>query len=113
MVFPLLRQFAGVMEWWSIAKYQIPSTRFQGFSVPAFASRASARQAVFPAAASLQTGFPLRSNTFQLLCFFFLTPDTRHLKPPKQLAIFTGKAIEFLPGPKREVFDSEVKPVPA
>jgi hypothetical protein len=31
MVFPLLRQFAGVMEWWSIAKYQIPSTRFQGF----------------------------------------------------------------------------------
>ncbi len=36
---------------------------------------------VFPAAASLQTGFPLRSNTFQLLCFFFLTPDTRHLKP--------------------------------
>jgi len=47
-----------------------------GFSVPAFASRASARQAVFPAAASLQTGFPLRSNTFQLPCFFFLTPES-------------------------------------
>jgi metallophosphoesterase superfamily enzyme len=47
----------------------------RGFSVPAFASRASARQAVFPAAASLQTGFPLRSNTFQFI-FFFLTPDT-------------------------------------
>ena len=31
---------------------------------------------VFPAAASLQTGFPLRSNRFQLLCFFFLTPGT-------------------------------------
>jgi hypothetical protein len=31
---------------------------------------------VFPAAASLQTGFPLRSNTFQLLCFFFLTPES-------------------------------------
>jgi hypothetical protein len=28
----------------------------EGFSVPAFASRASARQAVSPAAASLQTG---------------------------------------------------------
>jgi len=26
---------------------------------------------VFPAAASLQTGFPLRSNRFQLFCFFF------------------------------------------
>ena len=25
--------------------------------------------------------FLLRSNTFQLLCFFFLTPDTRHLTP--------------------------------
>ncbi len=52
-------------------------------------------------------------DRLQLLCFFFLTPDTRHLKPPKQVAIFTGKAIELLPGPKREVFDSEVKPVPA
>jgi len=31
---------------------------------------------VFPATASFQTGFPLRSNTFQLLCFFFLTPGT-------------------------------------
>ena len=29
---------------------------FAGFSVPAFASRASERLAVFPAAASLQTG---------------------------------------------------------
>ena len=31
---------------------------------------------VFPAAASLQTGFPLRSNRFQL---FLLTPDTWYL----------------------------------
>ena len=30
---------------------------------------------------------------FQLLWIYFLTPDTRHLKPPQQLAIFTGKAI--------------------
>ena len=27
MVFPLLRQSAGLMEWWSTAKYQIPSTK--------------------------------------------------------------------------------------
>jgi hypothetical protein len=31
---------------------------------------------VFPAAALLQTGFPLRSNRFQLLCFSSLTPET-------------------------------------
>jgi hypothetical protein len=30
MVLPLLRQSAGVMEWWSIAKNQIPSTKSQG-----------------------------------------------------------------------------------
>jgi len=36
---------------------------------------------VFPAVASLQTGFPLRSNRFQFFCFSSLTPDTRHLKP--------------------------------
>jgi hypothetical protein len=29
MVFPLLRQSAGMMEWWSIVKYQIPSTKLQ------------------------------------------------------------------------------------
>jgi hypothetical protein len=40
--------------------------RVSGFSVQVSA---------FPAAASLQTGFRLRSNTFQLLCFFFLTPE--------------------------------------
>ncbi len=34
---------------------------------------------VFPAAASLQTGFPLRSNRFQFF-LFFLT-DTRNLTP--------------------------------
>jgi hypothetical protein len=39
-------------------------------------SRVMTKVSVFPAAASLQTGFPLRSNTFQLLCFLFLTPDT-------------------------------------
>jgi hypothetical protein len=31
---------------------------------------------VFPAAASLQTGFPLRSNTFQFFCFSSLTPES-------------------------------------
>jgi hypothetical protein len=39
---------------------------------------------VFLAAALLQTGFPHRSNTVQLLCFFSLTPDpppAEHLKP--------------------------------
>jgi hypothetical protein len=45
----------------------------------------SARQAVVPAAASLQTGFPLRSNRFEYSVFFaFLTPDpppAEHLKP--------------------------------
>jgi hypothetical protein len=30
MVFPLLRQSTGVMEWWSTVKYQIPSTKLQG-----------------------------------------------------------------------------------
>jgi hypothetical protein len=49
---------------------------------------------VFPAAALLQTGFPLRSNRLQLLCFFFLTPACRAealeakagtLKPPSVL----------------------------
>jgi hypothetical protein len=25
-----IRQSAGVMEWWSVAKYQIPSTKSQG-----------------------------------------------------------------------------------
>ncbi len=29
MVFLLLRQSAGMMEWWSIVKYQIPSTKLQ------------------------------------------------------------------------------------
>jgi hypothetical protein len=43
----------------------------EGFSVPAFASRASARQAVFPAAASRQTG----SSTGFSFYVFFLTPE--------------------------------------
>jgi len=32
---------------------------------------------------------------FQLPWLYFLTPDTRHLKPPQKLAIFTDKAIEL------------------
>ena len=32
----------------------------------------------------LRAGPLMQANVsvFQLLCFFFLTPDTRHLKPP-------------------------------
>ena len=50
-----------------------------GFSVPAFASRASARQAVSPAGASLQTG---SSTGFSFFVFlpWHLTPDIWHLK---------------------------------
>jgi hypothetical protein len=32
---------------------------------------------------------------FQLLWIYSLTPDTRHLKPPQKLTIFTCKAIEL------------------
>ena len=33
---------------------------------------------------------------FQLLWLYFLTPDTRHLKPPPKLAFFTDKAIQLV-----------------
>jgi hypothetical protein len=37
MVFPLLRQAAGVMEWWSIAKSQIPILNdHNGFGISNF-----------------------------------------------------------------------------
>jgi hypothetical protein len=38
--------------------------------------RESIKVSVFPAAASLQTGFPLRSNRFQVSAFSFSLPDT-------------------------------------
>jgi hypothetical protein len=47
------------------------SVQVSGFSAPAFASRASAWQAVFTASALLQKG---SSTGFSFL--FFLTPDT-------------------------------------
>ncbi|MEE8315294.1 MAG: hypothetical protein V3R70_01965, partial [Syntrophobacteria bacterium] len=65
-------------------KHSSSPQKYGGFSVPAFASRALARQAVFPATASLQTGFPLRSNRLQLFCFFpdtWSLNNTRHLTP--------------------------------
>ena len=57
------------------------SVQVSGFSAPAFASRASAWQAVFPAAALLQTG---SSTGFSFFFFSSLTPDpppAEHLKP--------------------------------
>jgi hypothetical protein len=40
------------------------------------------------------SGFSVQVSRFSF-CVFFLTPDTRHLKPPVKLTIFTGKAIQF------------------
>ena len=61
------------MEEWSIAKYQIPSTKLQitmtEVSVFRFQCSGQTEVSVFPAAASLQTGFPLRSNRFQFFVF--------------------------------------------
>jgi hypothetical protein len=71
IVFPLLRQSAGVMKHSKILnKHQI-----SGFSVQV-------------------SVFRFQCSGFRF-CVFFLTPDTRHLKPPQKLAIFTGKAIEL------------------
>gem|GEM_PF-4316733 len=73
----------GVMEWCSKANHEILNSKHQTGAPPAGwgLRRRNLRVlwfqvSVFPAAASLQTGFPLRSNRFQLLGFFFLTPDT-------------------------------------
>ena len=76
MPFPLC---GSLLEWWSIVKYQIPSTKpgparrvgtpkdkSQGFLYQVLFSY---QVSVFPYAAMLQTGFPLRANRFQFFVF--------------------------------------------
>ena len=98
--------FLHVVVCWSLAKYQIPSTKLQWN--PKFQYSITKTGLEFWNWGPGRVGSPSEARTILVIviCYseFLVTLALQYFSTPRQLAIFTGKAIQPWLGSKNEVF---------